>query len=127
MKFRITRASGDTDEKGSPYDGPYYGAVQGEYIYTERHPYVSVRSIEDAKRNTATSGWLEDGDNHREVELEGKYYLVRDVMLTEWFIELPSIADLYSFMEEVEHSVVIDRDKFNPGYLKLIIYDDYMD
>ena len=127
MKFLITRASGDTNEKGSPYDGQYYGATQEEYICTEVHPYVSVRSFEDAWKNVVNASWLECGDNHREVELDGKYYLVRDTIQPGWFIRLPSIADLYSFLEEVGYAVVIDRDKLNPSYLEITIYDDYMD
>ena len=124
MKFLITRASGDTNEKGSPYDGPYYGAAQEEYICTEVHSYVS--SFESAKIAGITS-WLEEGFAHREVMIDKRQHLVRDTLQSGWFIRLPSIADLYSFLEEVEHAVVIDRDTLNPGYLEIIVYDDYMD
>jgi hypothetical protein len=111
MKFKVSRTSSYEDEVP-----PCEGCVKGQYTR------IDERTIDDPNKSAGVYArqWYERGTNHR-VE---NGHIKRDFIDEGWFIEIPTLEDLVTFLD-THGPIVLERFHENTSILELEIYDDY--
>jgi hypothetical protein len=115
-KFLVRTASG-TDEK------PTKSATREKYMYIDILWFSSIERL----KQYGQLDWLEEGENHRVIEVEGEPHVARDREEEGWFIELETPSDFGTLIDTVGNAIVLDREHSLSGDMAITIYDDYMD